>query len=313
MKYILLLVGMTSILMSCEQPHIEKTWQFAETITLDEIHPIGLTETSEGIWLSDGDHKRIVLINAKGAIIKSIDSLERPMHIASFNDELLIPLYGQDEVLRRKGDELSAIVVSDSLDAPAGVWQEGNAIAIADFYSHRILMTQDGSDWISIGKEGNADGEFYYPTDVQIYNDTLWVADAYNNRLQLFDMKGTFLKMVGVNEKMNAATGIYVSENEFFTTDFENNRVLVYNHQGELIQELKSKIQKPTDILISNGELIIANYRNAQLVKYQLLPKPEHAEEEEHDHAEEEHGHEKGHEEEHEDEHDEEDEHDHED
>jgi len=272
------------MLLSCEQPHIEKTWQYAETITLDEIHPIGLTETSEGIWLSDGDHKRLVLIDAKGATVKTIDSLERPMHISSFGDELLIPLYGQDEVLRRKGDALNAISIADSLDAPAGVWQEGSAIAIADFYSHRILLTQDGSNWISFGKEGKGDGEFYYPTDVHLHNDSLWVADAYNNRIQLFDKNGKFLQMIGVAEEMNAATGIYVSENELFVTDFENNRVLVYNHQGELIQELKSKISKPTDVMLSDGTLVIANYRKAELAMYKLLPKPEHEEEQEEEH-----------------------------
>ena len=39
---------------------------------------------------------------------------------------------------------------------------DGN-FAIADFYNHRILFGNKG-DWISFGKEGKAEGEFYYPT-----------------------------------------------------------------------------------------------------------------------------------------------------
>lgn len=293
MKNLLFIIGLTAVLWSCQQPETPTTWQYVETISLDEIHPIGLTETSEGIWLSDGDHKRLVLINAKGETIRTLDSLERPMHISANNDELLIPLYGQDEVLRKNGEQLKAIAVADSLDAPAGVWQDGSSIAIADFYNHRILMTTDGSNWISFGKEGNADGEFYYPTDVQLHNDSIWVADAYNNRIQLFDKNGTFVQMIGVAEKMNAATGIFVSDDSLFVTDFENNRVLVYNHRGELMQELKTKISKPTDLIISDGSLVIANYRNAELVKYQLLPasltedeEEAHGHEHEHEHEE---------------------------
>ena len=95
-------------------------------------------------------------------------------------------------------------------------------------------MYFNGADWISIGTEGKDAGQFYYPTDVQITDQNIWVADAYNNRIQLFDKRGTFVRMIGVDQKMNAATGLYVSETQVFVTDFENHRLLVFFKDGQL-------------------------------------------------------------------------------
>ena len=39
-------------------------------------------------------------------------------------------------------------------------------------------------------KKGNELGELNYPTDIQILKDKIVVADAYNNRIQIFDKQG---------------------------------------------------------------------------------------------------------------------------
>ena len=94
------------------------------------------------------------------------------------------------------------------------------------------------------------------------------MADAYNNRLQKFTKTGTHLLTVGEEQKMNAATGIFVSETQVFSTDFENNRVLVFSLDGTYVQELKEQISKPTDMLIKEGTLYIANYKSSSLSVY---------------------------------------------
>ena len=109
-------------------------------------------------------------------------------------------------------------------------------------------------------------------TDVQITKDKIWVADAYNNRVQVFDKKGGFLQMMGQNQKMNAATGIFVSVDEVFVTDFENNRVLVFDMMGELLQVLKDQIEKPTDMMIKDDMLYVINYRNGKLNIFDKQP-----------------------------------------
>lgn len=269
MKQLLSILVVAVLLASCQQQEDTKTqWVLEKTIKVDGVNPIGLALRNGELWLSDGDHNRLVKINDQGEILSSIDSLDRPMHIDAHNDLLFVPQYGKDtvETFYANG-ERKAIAVKDSLDAPAGVSAKGKEIAIADFYNNRILYS-DGETWLSFGKEGKAQGEFYYPTDVQLTESEIWVADAYNNRIQVFDKKGNFLRMMGEDQKMNAATGIFVSGAEVFITDFENDRVLVFDLQGNLRQVLNDGIEKPTDILIKEGKLLIINYRSGEIHQF---------------------------------------------
>lgn len=286
MKYIYILLSSATLLVSCVTEEKPKEWVFQKTIKIDGVNPIGITNANGELWLSDGDHNRLVQIDDKGKILKQIDSLDRPMHIDSNHDLLYVPQYGNDKVEVFYPKTRTAIVLegfereeiktkkNDSLDAPSSIAILHNEIAITDFYNNRILYN-NGKEWISFGKEGNAKGYFYYPTDVQLTDSLIWVADAYNNRIQVFNKKGEFVKMMGHEYKMNAATGLFVAKNEVFITDFENNRVLVFDHEGILKQELKEGISKATDVLIKDDMLHIINYRAGELVLYDLQEKKE--------------------------------------
>lgn len=289
MKFIYTIVLLAMIMVSCKQEPKNMEWQLATKIELDSINPIGIAQDAEGIWLSDGDHNRVVHIDNSGEVLHRIDSLDRPMHITAQNGKVFIPQYGNDQIVIRESDKMISLVVGDSLDAPAGVAVDGSAIAIADFYNHRIVWTENGTEWTSFGKEGNAHGDFYYPTDVHLTTDRIYVADAYNNRVQVFDRQGKLLNVIGEDQKMNAATGLYVDDASVFVTDFENNRVLVFDTEGTLKQEIKKGISKPTDILMRNGQLIVANYKDSSLSLYDwkeavLVVDEDNHEHDDHDH-----------------------------
>jgi DNA-binding beta-propeller fold protein YncE len=244
-------------------------WVLSETVSLPGINPIGIAAIGDQIWLSDGDHNRLVAVNSKGVRLDSITDLERPMHIAAHKGLLWIPQYGADTILSFNTNTraLLPMAVSDSLDAPAAVAFLGEEKAIADFYNHRVLFF-NGDQWISIGQEGKKEGDFYYPTDVQITAQNIWVADAYNNRIQVFDKSGAFVKMIGVSEKMNAATGLFVSKDQLFVTDFENHRVLVFFQDGQLAQLLEQGLEKPIDAMVKNDTLYIVDYKKSQMNLY---------------------------------------------
>ena len=267
MKKIGIILAGAVFLIGCAEK--TKSWQLNKVVQLDGVNPIGIAYTDEGLWLSDGDHNRLVLVDTNGVTLQTIDDLERPMHLDAFENTLFVPQYGNDiiSVIDSKGN--FPLQLSDSLDAPAGVSVFEQEKAVADFYNHRILY-DNGAEWISFGKEGKAEGDFYYPTDVQITEDAIWIADAYNNRIQVFDKQGNFLKIIGADQKMNAATGIYVSDDEVFITDFENDRILIFDHDGILKQTLSEDIAKPTDMLVVEDKLYITNYRNGQLTVFEL-------------------------------------------
>lgn len=270
MKQLYILIMTLLFMGSCaKKAEVSKEWVLKKVIKIEGVNPIGITLLKDTIWLSDGDHNRLVEINEQGKILRTIDSLERPMHIDTYGETLYVPQYGMDNIATFNGSRKDVLSVNDSLDAPAGISVYKNEWAIADFYNNRILY-YNGMEQISFGKEGRGDGAFYYPTDVQITEDNIWVADAYNNRVQVFDKKGNFIRIIGADQKMNAATGIYVSEDSVFVTDFENNRVLIFDKEGSVKQVLKEGIEKPTDILLKDGTLLIINYRSGHLNTYEL-------------------------------------------
>jgi len=252
-------------LWSCQSDSSE--WKHQKTIDLGTVTPIGLTAVDNHLWIADGDNNQLVHLDRMGKILFKEDGFERPMHITSDSKSIYVPEYGKDQITIFKGSERSVFTLSDSLDAPAGIHYADNKFAIADFYNHRVLFGNEVG-WISIGKEGKADGEFYYPTDVHIANSKIYVADAYNNRVQVFDFSGKHLSTFGKEEKINAATGIFVSENQVFITDFENDRVLIYGLQGQLVQVISEGLQKPTDVLLHKGVLYITNYKGKNLMTY---------------------------------------------
>ncbi len=251
------------ILLACNQ---SKYWAKDRSISLGASAPIGLAQLGDKIWVADGDNNQLIALEGE-KVVEKLEGFERPMHIASSNNSLYIPEYGTDQIIQLSNGKRGKVLLKDSLDAPAGIAVFGQEMAIADFYNHRVLYF-NGNTWKAIGKKGKAEGEFHYPTDVQIIADKIYVADAYNNRVQVFDKKGGFLQFIGVEEKMNAATGIYVSDQEVMITDFEHDRVLVYDLNGQLKQIIKDELSKPTDILLVDDELWITNYKSKSIDIY---------------------------------------------
>ncbi len=264
MKNILFIVSVL-LLFSCNP---SESWMYDGNISLNKTTPIGLASAIDGsTWIADGDHNQIIKINNAGSTILTIDSLERPMHIATQGELVLVPEYGMDRITMIEQNIRDTLSLVHKLDAPAGIDFYDDQYAIADFYNHRILFGS-GDNWISIGKEGKKDSEFYYPTDVQVTDTKIFVADAYNNRVQVFDTTGEHLLTFGNNEKINAATGIYVSDDEVFVTDFENDRLVIYDHQGQLRQIIIENLDKPTDAIIKDGVLWVTNYRGKSISKF---------------------------------------------
>jgi len=247
---------------------VPQQWVFQQSNSLDGVNPIGMALLNDELWISDSDHNRLVRVDTSGVILKTIDGLDRPMHIAA-TDAIYVPEYGRDTVAVFKEGDKEVLKVPETLDAPAGISVFKQEKAVADFYNNRILYF-NGVSWLSIGKKGNGEGQFYYPTDVQITEDKIWVADAYNHRIQVFDKSGKFLQQMGRDQKMNAATGIYVSSTEVFSTDFENDRILVFDKEGNLKQELTHNVHKPTDMLLYKGDLYSINYRKGTMNRFVL-------------------------------------------
>lgn len=236
-------------------------WVFVKKIPLDSFGIVGIAPADGGnLWLSDADNNRLFKINADGKVLDTLPGFGRPMHISTRDAALLVAEYGSDIIRVIHHGKNDTLEFPETFDAPSGVDTEDGKTAVADFYNHRIVLT-DGDANLSFGKKGNGAGELTYPTDVQFAHGKLWVADAYNHRVQVFDLTGKHLKTFGETEKMNAMTGIFVGEKQVFVTDFENSRLVVYDLEGNLKQVIAENLNQPTDALQVGSQLFVVNYR----------------------------------------------------
>lgn len=242
-------------------------WVYERELPLVDVHPIGLAKDGEQIWISDGQGNRLVAVDLNGRVLKSLNGFERPMHIDIAQHKIYIPEYASDSVRVVEGEKIGLLRLAENPDAPAGVAVSGNNWVVADFYNHRLIAQIDGQSVI-LGKQGKALGEFEYPTDVQFANGKLYIADAYNHRGQIFTDKGIPIKIFGEADKMNASTGIFVNEREIFLTDFEQNRVLVYDLEGKLKQVLTVGLNNPIEALAFDDVLWIANFKAKSISIY---------------------------------------------
>ncbi len=251
---------------SCQS---SEEWIFEKEILLKHITPIGLVASNQHLWLSDVANNRIIKMDLKGKIIEEYPDFERPMHIALHQSKVYVPEYTTDTIKVIADGKTKILSLGEKPDAPSGIAVSDKVIAIADFYNHRIIV-QTSDNTITFGKEGHNPGELYYPTDVEIRSEKIYVADAYNNRVQVFDLTGNHLQIIGEKDDIQVATGIEIGLNQVFVTDFEGDRLLVYDLKGVLKQILKVGLDKPSDLIVLGRQLMVVNYGNSMLTVFKL-------------------------------------------
>lgn len=263
--YCLLLVSLTNC-----TAH-QKKWSYNNTITLPEhMHPRSVALLGHHLWVSVPIKNRInklLELTEQGTIVRQWDHLPGAMHIRAYQGKLYLPLYFGNKVATLSHGQLHTIALGLHPDEPAGVAVQGDTLAVADFQNHRIIV-KIGDRTSSIGKMGHKVGELYYPTDVVIADHKLYVADSYNDRVQVFNFKGKVLQVIGSKAGIHDASGVAVYHKQVFISDFFGNRVLVYSKEGKLEQILKGQFHHPTDIDVIGGDLYIPNYGSHTIVRY---------------------------------------------
>lgn len=252
-----LMVPLFTMLSSCGPSTL---WEFERDIELTDVSPNGIAIAGDDIWIADTDNNRLVVIDDTGNIKREISDVDRPMHITQINGKPLVSEYGADVIGFMDEHSRDTIALQAEPDAPASADMSGDKIAIADFYNHRVIVEENGKE-MHIGKKGSGPSEFHYPTDVQFHEGKLFVADAYNHRVQVFDENGGHLNTIGGDQGMNAATGIFITTEYIIVTDFENDRVLTFTHDGKLVDLMDEGFLRPTDVLVHDGKLYVLNFK----------------------------------------------------
>ena len=230
--------------------------QFVSYIGLDGaprlVTPMGITvDAKDRVWLADAGAQRVY----------------------AFDPQLILRA-----ALGKQGELLNPVAVATDLNL--------NRLYVADSKQHCIAVydTETGLLITKFGKRGTGEGEFAFPTDVAIGSDgRIYVADAMNRRVQIFDSSYRFVEKLGTEGlrwgqfRKPKSVALDVNQNIYvLDTDFNNFQVFDSKHRllmflGEL-GDRPGQFAVPEHIHIgSDNKLYVVDQMNFRIQIFQLL------------------------------------------
>ena len=143
-------------------------------------------------------------------------------------------------------------------------------------FQNDIQIFDLNGDFIKkIGQTGDGQGEFIDPFDIISNENELFVLDSGNQRIQVFNGDGVFLREFPITEKFLDSKKMDVSmfENELFVMLSDESSVKIFTLDGRLIDTIYMPTIKPNSISslsVQNNLLFLADSSTDKLFIYDL-------------------------------------------
>lgn len=286
-----------------------KRQQLIESVTGSESapgfnKPWGIASDGEGkVYIVDTNLRSVLVFDLKGHTVSimgegKFDGLFfAPAGVAlGSSGDIYVSDPKRNKVYSFTKDEKPLRTIGDdaTLKWPVGMAVDDvlGRLYVANGRLHNIAVFDlEGSYLFSIGRRGGGDGEFNFPTDVDIDSKgNIVVADSMNARVQVFDHDGKLLHKFGQRgsraEDFQIIKGIAVSrEDNIFVTDGKGDKVLVFDSKGEPLTVLGGPeavvntmrltpggFSMPNDIAIDkNDAIFVVDSLNRRFQIFQII------------------------------------------
>lgn len=171
-------------------------------------------------------------------------------------------LLGAVFVLKPGADFASRLILGAALRQPTGISFDaaGKQLFVSDTYEHVIkVFTPDGAYINTIGRRGEGDGEFNFPTMLWCSDaGQLLVTDSLNFRTQMFDLTGKFISKFGklgdgngdAPRQKGVATDRY---GHIYVVDSLLHAVQIFDTSGAFLLSLGGLGQAPGEFWLPTG------------------------------------------------------------
>jgi len=251
---------------SCKEnktPTTKGTWHYTKSFPLTNVYPISITGDDSHLYVSSGLKTEIFKLNYDGGLVQQIKNIRKPKYLNLLSTGVVVVAESEAHVASRvEGqDFITTIPTNDFLETPYGVSIESNIIAISDLHKGKVYFN-------NAGKVNSITEKLTSPTDVQIKNGKLYVADIKSNLVQIFDTLGKPKGAIGKGENLKMIGGLFVNNEEIAITDYNGNRLFIYDLKGKLKQSFTDLLQQPSDVFIKGREMFVVNYGSNDIAVY---------------------------------------------
>lgn len=130
----------------------------------------------------------------------------------------------------------------------------------------------------SWGEEGSAPGQFRDPTGIAVAGDEVFVADARNGRIQVFDRNGRFKRAFGKPGEAPGELGrpmnLEIEGGKLYVPEYFNDRIQVFSMDGTLLAAFggpgdgTGAFRSPGGVGVSRaGEIYVAEFMGHRVQK----------------------------------------------
>ena len=167
-------------------------------LAVDSGGRLYVSDVEQGLVVFDEKAKTVQALGEKCSI-----PLETPRGIACGNGKVFVGLQkpGMVVAITPEGKLVNTIGRPGAFRNPVEVEydKKNHRLVILDNGTHQAyIYSEKGDSLMTIGKRGEADGEFNFPQSAAVdAAGNIYIVDAFNFRVQVFDENGTFLRKYG--------------------------------------------------------------------------------------------------------------------
>jgi DNA-binding beta-propeller fold protein YncE len=213
--------------------------------------------------------------------INPYDAQKRVWVVDRDADQIFVFSHDGKQLLKSYGEKAVEGADGAHFGKPTDVtWLPDGTFFVTDGYvnSRVVKFDKDGHYVMQWGSRGEAPGQFHEPHAIGVNaKRELFVADRLNDRIQVFDTQGKFLrawKAFG-----NPAALIVAQDQAVWVIDGKNGRLAKYTAEGKLLSfwgsegDFPGAMADPHDMSVDpQGALYVSNGHGHRIDKY--VPKP---------------------------------------
>lgn len=254
----------------------------------------GMADAEGSIYVTDVSRRAVYVFDKPAG---KLDIWDMARESTGFLSPVGIAQGAQGEILVADAD-LQGVFRLDRKGKPVGEFGQGvlkrptglardaqrGLIYVADTYSHDIkVFGDDGKLQKVIGRRGEAEGEFNFPTHLAFAAGQLYVTDTLNSRIQIFDADGKVVTKFGERGlyvgNLVRPKGVAVdrSGNIYVIESFHDN-MLVYDSAGRTLMALggtgkeAGKFYLPAGVWTDvHDQIYVADMFNGRILVLQFL------------------------------------------